>query len=298
MRAVALLLTTLAAKAVLVGTAELLAPERGRRRLDRRQALTDLGWMALYVAYVPWVGALTWAAVRDVGHGRWAGAVAAWPWAIRVASAALTAELVHYGIHRAMHTVPFLWRLHSVHHSSTDVRWWSTFRFHPVDSALTLVVPAVVAAWCGFGAAAIAPYMLVVGVVTLFAHADVFVPGRVLAAVVVTPAFHRSHHEVGRDQCNFALVLPAFDVLFGSASFEVDDRNFGTDATVPSHGVLDQLAWGSGLRPSRRASVSALPRRWRVTTGWPVPLRSGPQVGEFEPTPALLRPSSPPPPRR
>jgi sterol desaturase/sphingolipid hydroxylase (fatty acid hydroxylase superfamily) len=118
-----------------------------------------------------------------------------------------------------MHARPSLWGVHATHHTAADVRWWTTFRFHPVDGALQHAVPLLVAAALGFGPTALSGYVAVVFVVTVFAHADVWVPTRIVARVVAVPAFHRTHHEVGRDNVNYGLVLPIWDWLFGTGDF-------------------------------------------------------------------------------
>jgi sterol desaturase/sphingolipid hydroxylase (fatty acid hydroxylase superfamily) len=89
-------------------------------------------------------------------------------------------------------------------------------RFHPVNALLDLSVPYFVAAALGVGTGAIAATASIVAIVTLFAHADVHVPGRWLDRVVVTPRYHRTHHELGELATNVALVLPLLDALFGT----------------------------------------------------------------------------------
>ncbi|SQD95804.1 conserved hypothetical protein [Parafrankia sp. Ea1.12] len=55
----------------------------------------------------------------------------------------LLADLANYLGHRALHEIPPLWRLHAVHHSSTDLDWLSTSRGHPLGQIINLVVTVV-----------------------------------------------------------------------------------------------------------------------------------------------------------
>jgi sterol desaturase/sphingolipid hydroxylase (fatty acid hydroxylase superfamily) len=87
-------------------------------------------------------------------------------------------------------------------------------------------VPVAAAAMLGVSPADLVPYLVIALVVTLFAHANLDVPVGVWQRVVVTPGFHRSHHELGRESTNFAAVFPLLDVLFGTASFSVGERRF------------------------------------------------------------------------
>lgn len=236
--------------AALLGVAERVGPEDGRRRsIDRRDLRTDGGWGVLYLVYVPALGTAIAAATSVAWlHSPARGLVAGMPWELQFGGGLVIAELTAYWVHRLQHAVPALWRAHSVHHSSETLRWWSAFRSHPLDTAVSHGVPVIVAAACGAGPGVLVPYVATVTVVTVLAHADVYLPGRQAALAVVTPAFHRSHHEVGRDTTNFAIVLPLCDVVFRTASFTVGARSFGSASRVPRHGVLAQLAWGFGAQ--------------------------------------------------
>ncbi len=234
--------------AALLGLAERVDPEDGQRQSINAQDLrTDAGWGVVYVVYAPALGAFLAAATSVIWSRSPArGLVAGAPWGLQFVAAVLIAELTAYWVHRLQHKVPGLWRIHSVHHSSETVRWWSAFRFHPVDTAVSHGVPVIVAAACGTRPSVLVPYIAAVTVVTVLAHADVHVPGTAMHRVVVTPAFHRSHHELGREVTNFALVLPLCDLVFRTASFTVGTRSFGSSGGVPPRGVLAQLAWGFG----------------------------------------------------
>jgi sterol desaturase/sphingolipid hydroxylase (fatty acid hydroxylase superfamily) len=169
----------------------------------------------------------------------------------------VVADLVAYWTHRAEHRSRYTWRFHSVHHSPPQLDWLAGRRFHPLDVVVEQILPVGVVAVLGVPLADLAPYLFATGVVTLLAHSNVAVPGRWLARVVVTPGYHRSHHERGRDGSNFALVLPVMDVLFGTASFQAGERSFGTNAAVPENGFVALLKWGFGLSvPAQRVSTS------------------------------------------
>jgi len=117
----------------------------------------------------------------------------------------------------------------------------------------------------GLPLVALAPWLFAAGVVTVLAHCNVAMPGRWIARVVVTPGYHRSHHERGRDGSNFALVLPVMDIVFGTASFEAGPRCFGTTGAVPERGFLALVGWGFGWRGGARNAG----RAQRVSTTSP-----------------------------
>lgn len=230
------LIVSLAVIAALIGAAERIDPEAGvRTRPDPAQRRIDLAWSGAYVIYAPIVGLVAAAVIQAAAGAAPLGPpLATLPWAVRLAGAVIVTESVAYLLHRSMHEVPWLWHFHAVHHNATDLRWWTAFRFHPADTVLTHITPYAVGALVGFGTDVTAVHLVVVTVVTMFAHADVYLPGRLFATLIVTPGYHRSHHEIGRDHTNFALVLPLLDILFRTASFDgAAPRRFGCpDAPV------------------------------------------------------------------
>jgi len=54
---------------------------------------------------------------------------------------ALLYSFLRYGIHRVQHIVPFLWELHSYHHSVTVLKASNTFVSHPIDFACVSATP-------------------------------------------------------------------------------------------------------------------------------------------------------------
>ncbi|MCL4152868.1 UNVERIFIED_CONTAM: hypothetical protein GTU68_060072, partial [Idotea baltica] len=68
------------------------------------------------------------------GVHAWVSSLPIW---IQVLLAMLVADLAQYAVHRAFHTVPFLWRFHAVHHSIHTVDWMAGSRLHIVDILVT-----------------------------------------------------------------------------------------------------------------------------------------------------------------
>lgn len=213
MRAVAELVVLVSACGVLLTIAELADPIepglRHRHPFDRR---SDLRWVAVWApaaVAVGWVVSL----LPHTAHGP----AAHLPLAARIALGLVVHDLAAYGTHRALHTVPRLRRWHAVHHRSFELRWWTTFRFHPGDVALSSLVPLAVTAACGVGRDALAATAGIVFVVTMLSHADVWVPVA-LGSAVTTPLLHRRHRAHPTSETHFALVLPVIDRLFGTTA--------------------------------------------------------------------------------
>lgn len=219
----------------LIALAELADPEDGVWHTPpRRQLSIDAAWLTAHAVYIPLLG---WAVARGataLADGNpLTDYIAPLPFVARAVAYALVAEAVVYGVHRTMHAVGWLWRIHAVHHSSTHLHWWSAYRFHPLETVIMRVLPVGAGLGLGLGLDALVPYTLAAIVITVYSHADVHLPGRWLDRVIATPHFHRTHHETWGERRNYALVLPVFDVVFRTATWGRGvPRTFGSVAAT------------------------------------------------------------------
>jgi len=134
----------------------------------------------------------------------------------RVVTAWLTAELFHYALHRSMHRIPWLWRIHRLHHDDVALDWTTAWRVHPVDAALTASATVLAAAIVGGGAVPAAWFVVGRRVWTIVLHANIAWPASRADGVVATPSFHARHHREDLPPANFAGTLPILDRLFGT----------------------------------------------------------------------------------
>jgi sterol desaturase/sphingolipid hydroxylase (fatty acid hydroxylase superfamily) len=153
-------------------------------------------------------------------------------------------DFFDYWYHRAQHQLDWWWGLHSLHHSQQDMNLWSDNRNHLLDDLMRDIAMALVALAIGV---APAQYVLLVSVsraLQSLQHANVRIHfGRFGERLLVSPRFHRTHHAIGLGHeaqgeravagCNFAVLLPIWDILFRSANFQ---------PRYEATGVRDQLA--------------------------------------------------------
>ncbi len=150
------------------------------------------------------------------GHG-W---VATLPAPLQLVGALFVADGCATLLHHVHHRWRPMWRVHTVHHSSTHLDWLAAGRVHPLNEVAQRAPGALVLLLLGFDltvVAAVAP------ILTLWAvglHANVDWRLGPLRYVVATPAFHRWHHAhppADRPHgCNFAGLFPVFDLILGS----------------------------------------------------------------------------------
>ncbi|HUI97312.1 MAG TPA: sterol desaturase family protein [Xanthobacteraceae bacterium] len=163
------------------------------------------------------VGAALIAEARGFGLFHWLG----WPTLVAGLIGFVVLDLVIYGQHVAFHHVPWLWRLHRVHHADLDVDVTTGVRFHPIEILLSMVVKIAAVALFGIPAAAVVAFEVVLNATAMFNHANVALPAavdRLARLIVVTPDMHRVHHSVVRSETdsNFGFNLPWWDRLFGT----------------------------------------------------------------------------------
>ena len=134
----------------------------------------------------------------------------------------LSVEFVSYWLHRAHHGLPFLWRLHSVHHSDTAPDVTTTHRHHPGEAAIGALAAIPTFLILGPSIEASVAVTLFWAVVATLSHANVSIGAtaqRLVGWAIVTPDYHRVHHsaDVRYADTQFATVIPLYDHLFGTA---------------------------------------------------------------------------------
>ena len=143
------------------------------------------------------------------------------PFVLRCVMTIAILDMLHYWIHRSYHRIPWLWRLHKVHHSDPDYDVSTALRFHPVESALSaaiqlgaiaLLAPPVVAVLIGESMNVI---------INLSDHANASLPegvDKALRFVFITPDIHCIHHseDIRDQQLNMGVMFSWWDRLFGT----------------------------------------------------------------------------------
>ena len=143
-----------------------------------------------------------------------------------IAAAFLLLDLTFYYWHVLNHRVPWLWRIHNVHHIDPDLDVTTAFRFHFAEVAFSAGFRVVQVLAIGPSLAAFAIYEVAFQTGTLFHHSNVRLPlalERALNLVVVTPRMHGIHHSDIRDETmsNFGVVFRWWDRLHGTLRLNI-----------------------------------------------------------------------------
>ena len=174
-------------------------------------------------------------------------AVQSQPLLLQFVEIVLVADLAEYAVHRAFHRVPWLWRVHVIHHSARTMDWLAASRLHLIDIVVTRGLSFIPLYVLGFSAPAVYAYLVFVSFHAVFIHANVRFRFRSIEWLVVTPRFHHWHHADAPEAVdrNFAVHLPLIDRLFGT-SYLPGDRwpaAYGLADDPVAEGWLRQLTW-------------------------------------------------------
>jgi sterol desaturase/sphingolipid hydroxylase (fatty acid hydroxylase superfamily) len=198
---------------------ERLWPHRAGQPTFRDEWWTDLAWFvssALLVQVTTFLVLAPGNALSALAPDGLATAITSLPLAVQLVLIVLVADTVQYWVHRACHRVPWLWRLHEIHHSTTSMDWLAGSRLHLLDALLTRIAVFAGIAALGFDLRAIAVYLVLVAAQATFVHANVGWRLRWLEPFLVTPRFHHWHHADAPPDVNFAVHLPWLDRVFGT----------------------------------------------------------------------------------
>ena len=162
------------------------------------------------------------------------------PLIVEVLIALLALDLIaQYGMHYALHHVPWLWRLHMVHHNDTHVDATTGTRLHPIDFLSREIAALAAVLLFGIPLGVYVLYRTVTSFFTYFTHANVRLPRwfeRNMRWLFITPELHKFHHHkvTPWTDRNFGNVLSIWDRLFGT--LVMDDPNkidYGLDTVSP-----------------------------------------------------------------
>ncbi|AQR62671.1 hypothetical protein BZG35_14205 [Brevundimonas sp. LM2] len=206
----------------LIVVGERIIPFRPAWAPDLHELLDDGAFLVMVQIVVPLV--LGWIAIFGLQRLLSANGLTfdvwpqTWPLWAQVVLKILAGDLLRYGLHRASHRFPPLWRLHAVHHAPTKLYALNVFRFHPLDKGLQFLGDTLPFILMGVGPEVLAYYFVVYAVSGLFQHSNVDVRLGWFNYLISGPEVHRWHHSqvVAESDGNYAHTFAGWDVLFGT----------------------------------------------------------------------------------
>ncbi len=208
---------------MVIVVSEKILPYRSAWRPDAKDIKNDAGYLVLVQTILPYflVWLTTLFLVRYIkGHDL--AILKLWPrdapvWAQEILLI-LVSDLFRYWLHRLNHTIPFLWRLHAVHHSVDKIYWLNTSRFHPLEKAMQFMMDAFPFILLGVNEQVFALHVILYGVNGFFQHSNIDLRFGWLNYVVSSSELHRWHHsrKVSESNNNYGNNVIIWDLVFGS----------------------------------------------------------------------------------
>lgn len=167
----------------------------------------------------------------------------------------LAFDLLDYWIHRGQHQVDRWWALHAVHHSQRQMTLWSDNRNHLLDDLIRDVLLAFTARAIGVAPGQFVAVVAITQLLESLSHTNTRLSfGWLGERLLVSPRFHRQHHAIGIGHeshgpgtlggCNFAVLFPVWDLLFGTARFDGRYEPTGIRDQLPEQGARN---YGEGF---------------------------------------------------
>jgi sterol desaturase/sphingolipid hydroxylase (fatty acid hydroxylase superfamily) len=211
----------LIALVVVTGICERIWPAE-RRPVLARGHVQDAWFLALHaIVVIPLmtllsIGAATlfakapWIQIRPAAH---------WPGWLLVPVTIVAMDGANWLAHYADHRLGALWRFHALHHSQEELSVLTSFRAHPLMHTTGFVL-ATIPVVALMPARPIAPVLITIYVcIGTLQHANLRWTFGPAGRVIVSPAYHRLHHDPATQELNLGVVLTMWDVLAGRARF-------------------------------------------------------------------------------
>lgn len=229
---------------------ELIWPAYPSQGIFRPEWITDVGYfltthlpiqISSFLILLP-----ATAFAKYLGSAAVIDGMSALPLVVQFFLAVLVADLSEYVIHRASHTVPFLWRIHSIHHSSKSLDWIAGSRAHFVDDLLIrglILVPMMFF----FPRSIIIAYLVFVTFHATWEHCNFGPTVKWLEPYIVLPRFHHWHHTSQAEAIdkNFAVHFPWIDKIFGTYYLPEDKwpDTYGLNNEKIPEGIVGQTIY-------------------------------------------------------
>ena len=149
----------------------------------------------------------------------------------------IVSDFSRYWLHRFLHTIPFLWEFHKVHHSAKVLTPITFYRVHPIENLLfglrySLSIGLVTGVFVYFFGAMIDIYSIlgvnifvfvfsIIGSNLRHSHIAFSYP-KILEKWFISPKQHQVHHSTKYFNKNYGGTLAVWDSLFGTLKISKD----------------------------------------------------------------------------
>jgi len=223
---------------------EAVFPKKKRSQARQGRWTTNLALVVINSFTLKLLGPVTAVVVAeyalDQGLGLLAFSPIPLPLYLEIIIGIVLLDFAIYLQHIAFHRIPFLWRLHKVHHVDRDIDVTTGIRFHPVEAVISMLYKCVVILLLGPIALSVIIFEIILNASAMFNHANFSIPKKldsVLRLLIVTPDSHRVHHSVHvkETNSNYGFFLSVWDRLGGTYIAQPKDTHSGMTIGLSSY---------------------------------------------------------------
>ena len=139
------------------------------------------------------------------------------PTVLAIPLAIVISELFAYWFHRLSHRLPWLWKIHGIHHTPSKVNLVNTNTIHFLDMLLTSLFSALPLVLLGFSDESIAIALFFTGIQNFIVHTNANIRPGCFSRFLMGPAHHRLHHSpITSEAQNYGTSIALWDHVFGT----------------------------------------------------------------------------------
>jgi len=161
--------------------------------------------------------------LEPYGHNLWPDH---WNLIIQVTLFILIKDFFRYWFHRALHEIPFLWRIHAAHHSVERLYWLNGIRAHPLEILSQAIFYAIPLALVQPSAEVALVAVILQLSIGIFQHSNIDLELGWWEYIFSIGDNHRYHHypDKGIGDSNYGGEFIVWDILFGTFHNPRDER--------------------------------------------------------------------------
>ena len=173
-----------------------------------------------------------------------------WPLVFQLALGLICAQFFEYWFHRLCHTTPFLWRFHATHHCAERLYFLNAGRFHPVDTAISVVLSFGTLMFLGASEVVMLLMASWITVHGLFQHCNVHLRLGPLNWIFSMAELHRWHHSLVLEEANsnYGNNILLWDIVFGTVYWP-KDKDASANIGISDMENFPQTWWGQMCSP-------------------------------------------------
>lgn len=208
--------------AVIFVPIEIVFPKRKNQPTFHNEWRTDLIYFTISHLFIQFFGTITQQPAKlffgGMGLDGVQDFIQSLPFGVELFLAFFVTDLFQYWTHRFFHRHSFMWRFHSVHHSTENMDWLAGSRTHFIDIFVTRSMAFIPLYVLGFSTITFNVYVIFMAIHAVLIHANTRINFGFLKYIIATPQYHHWHHcknpkHYGK---NFATIFPFIDKMFGT----------------------------------------------------------------------------------